>query len=294
MRPREKEGDGPTETLGRLPPTNPNLRLLHYEPSRYVIIHKPADVRMDGEFTHTVEKLVLHQLKALQEDLTAAGFGLRFVHRLDYATSGVLLVALSRHAAGVAATQFEKRLVRKRYLALVHGHLHLPSVTLGDVQSSPPHLVFDAAIADTHPASYRMTVGTEHNPGRVSMTKCYPIEYGMYRDAPVTKVCLEPHSGRRHQLRVHCAHAGIPIVGDATYIEDDAVYFHDPHFMPPRMMLHAHELEIALPPRDQTLYGRKSGLRNAITTKFSADDPFTADRVDGLSFTDCCLASTLK
>lgn len=288
IRPREKEGDAPSTTPGRLPPVAPKLGVLHYEAGRYLITDKPPDVRIDGEFTHTVEKLALSYIMSQGFDVekakTETGFGVRFVHRLDYATSGVMLIALTRKAAGVAATQFEKRSVKKRYLALVHGHVGDHIEVVADMDNRKRFLTFDQAIADTKPRGYKMVVGSPGNPGRASLTECYPLAHGSYKGAPITKVLLAPQSGRRHQLRVHCSHAGMPIVGDATYIDDDSVYFKDPTVLPPRMMLHAFELHISLPPPQEKLYGRKSGLRNAIQQEFSTVDPFSEKTLEGLFF----------
>lgn len=265
--PRSKEGEHPPTSPGRIPPSNPSIRVLYHDPGRYIVLNKPADVRMDGDFHHTVEKLVLHHMHTIRFDTTTDGFRPRFVHRLDYATSGVLLVGLSKHAAAVAASQFERRDVKKVYIALVHGVV-------------AEKRVFDAAIADTVPRGYRMTVGNAENAGRKSMTECVPVGWGTYHGARVTKVRLEPWSGRRHQLRVHLAAAGTPIVGDATYIERDEVYFGD-GFMPPRMMLHAEQLRIRLPERGKVLHGRKSGLKEAVDMAFDGGDPFVEGKIEG-------------
>lgn len=231
-------------------------------------------MRIDGDFKHTVEKLAHSHIAQTSFDISTPGFAIRFVHRLDYATSGVLLLGLGRHAAGVAAAQFEARDVRKCYLALVHGRVEAGPVGF---------LTFDEAIADTVPPGYCMTVGTSEQPGRASLTRCFPLACGVYQGADVTKVRLEPRSGRRHQLRVHCAHAGFPIVGDASYIEDDAAYF-EGGFVPPRMMLHAHELRLRIPERGAKIYGRKSALREAVPALFVTQDPFREGELDGLSF----------
>lgn len=264
--PRQQEGDHPAEAGTRTPPTNPHLHIIHHTCGRYLIVDKPADVRIDGDFVHTVEKLAMRYLKET-DDVTVEGFGPRFVQRLDYATSGILLIALGRMAAGVAATQFERREVYKEYVALVHGHVCLPYV------NSLPVIMIDAPIADGLPrGSYHMVIGHDGNPGRPSRTTCIPIQLGEYRGAPVTKVRLLPESGRRHQLRVHLAHRGWPIVGDATYAgKDDRSAFGQ--FIPPRMMLHARRLRIRLAV-DELLLGRKSGLRDAKPFEFDAGDPF--------------------
>lgn len=127
---------------------------------------KPPDVRMDGDFEHTVEKkLILRNVRNIGFDVTKTGFLPRFVHRLDYATSGVLLVGLSKHAGAVAASQFEHRDVKKVNIAVVHG------VVVREC-------VFDAAIADTVPSGYRMILWSVDNMGCKSLTKCVPVGGG--------------------------------------------------------------------------------------------------------------------
>lgn len=271
--PRQREGEYPADDDTRTPPKNPHLSVLHHTPGRYLVVDKPADVRMDGDFEHTVEKLALRHLK-LVDDVSVNGFAPRFVQRLDYATSGVLLIALSRIAAGVVATQFEQRQVQKEYVALVHGHVERPD---GDGR-----IVIDMPIADGLPkGSYHMEIGSEENRGRPSRTTCTPIQHGRYYGAPVTKVRLQPESGRRHQLRVHLAHRNWPIVGDATYaILQDRTAF--PGIVLPRMMLHAKCLQVRL--AIEELYGRKSGLKTARPFVFDAGDPFVY--MDGLVLWD--------
>lgn len=87
----------------------------------YAVLSKPADVRMDGDFSVTVEKLLLSwRLPSIQ-----GVQNIKWVHQLDYATSGCLCVALTRKAAAAASLAFEQRDVKKQYLALVYGHLDL-------------------------------------------------------------------------------------------------------------------------------------------------------------------------
>lgn len=268
--PRQREGEYPAQDKTRQPPENPQLRILHHTPGRYLCVNKPADVRIDGDFKHTVEKLALAYLNDGNDDTAVEGFSIRFIQRLDYATSGVILLGLSRAAAGVAATQFEKRQVHKEYVALVHGHI------------TEEEVIIDVPIADGLPqGSYHMQVGTEDHPGRPSRTRCVPLQYGTFNNAPVTKVQLIPHSGRRHQLRVHMAHIGMPIVGDATYAEkEDHDAFHPK--IPHRMMLHAKSLHVRLAVGGH-LYGRKSGLRTAKPFVFDGGDPFCNSNMECLN-----------
>jgi tRNA pseudouridine32 synthase / 23S rRNA pseudouridine746 synthase len=227
---------------------------------------------MDGEFTHTVEKFVR---QVMQTRCLADHAGkVRNVHRLDYATSGVVLMALTKHAAAIASDQFERRSVCKTYVAVLHGHLPDPA------DGSQIEWTWNIAPTD----DFIMQAGTASNPGRSAKTVVSVLERGMYCGTEVSKVRFSPESGRRHQLRVHAAAAGYPIVGDASYIENETnKYFPTrPAFFPPRMMLHAQRLEIDLPPASATVYGRKSGLRIATPCVFEAPDPFID--ISGLRF----------
>ena len=75
-----------------------------YESSEHIIVNKPPDVRMNGDFDVTVEKLVQFHRPALRETKQL------WIHRLDYATSGVLCIGLTKEGAAQAAKQFEARI----------------------------------------------------------------------------------------------------------------------------------------------------------------------------------------
>ena len=117
-----------------------------YESPEYLALDKPADLRMDGQYQATVHKLLTYwypppSLQKLKEEKSDeewlqeiakyhkhsdhADNELRPAHQLDYATSGVLLVARSKAAAGHAHKCFEERRTKKAYLALVHGHVQI-------------------------------------------------------------------------------------------------------------------------------------------------------------------------
>lgn len=276
-----QDGDAePAPAFGRVPPEDPACPVLYLD-SRYLVVSKPADVRIDGPHTHTVLTLCASALSspapaALNAVRSHAGQTPaprdRFVHRLDYATSGVLLLARTRPAAGLACEQFQKRAVRKTYLALVHGRV------------ADDTAVVDARVAATD--GFAMAVG-DAGQGRAAQTEVRVLARGMYRGAPVTKVALAPLTGRRHQLRLHACAMGHPIVGDATYAGDEARFFGRAGVVPPRMMLHAARLEIRLPPRDAVVYGMKSGRNLLQWHCFEAEDPFAPERLEGLVLEAC-------
>lgn len=145
------------------------------------------------------------------------------VHRLDQATSGLLVFARGAVAQRALALAFAERRVRKSYEAIVGG---VPTSDEGRI---------DLPIAADWPNRPRQRVDTER--GRCSLTLWWLLE----RDhrARRARLRLQPVTGRSHQLRVHLAAIGHAIVGDALYAPDDAVA--------PRMMLHASQLEFDHP-----------------------------------------------
>lgn len=120
------------------------------------------------------------------------------VHRLDRATSGLIVVAKTPRALTILSRHFRKRLVDKLYVALVHGHL------------------------DENCGSINVPIGRDPNQqprwrvmedGKAAETRFKVVE----RLNGVTLIELQPVTGRTNQLRIHCAHIGHPIVGDEIY-----------------------------------------------------------------------------
>src|SRR5690554_5283034 len=129
----------------------------------------------------------------------------RIVHRLDMATSGLLLMALHKPAQGHLGKQFEQRLVDKRYEAVVYGHLandrgeiNLPLRC--DWPNRPKQMV-------------------DHETGKAAQTFYQVLERG----STWSRVALTPITGRSHQLRVHMLALGHPIQGDRLYGQPKAV-----------------------------------------------------------------------
>jgi tRNA pseudouridine32 synthase / 23S rRNA pseudouridine746 synthase len=228
--PRKCDADATQSTAGRqAPPPREGLRVL-YQCSNYLVIDKQYDHRIYGNFADTVEKLLAerHQLPAA-----------RPCHRLDYATSGCMLWALNRKAAGQAGKAFAKRHVKKLYLALVEGHVAGERVSTHTDPRFPealsaPLTSLDWPVTEDLNDGFKMRVGQNPGEGRPAHTDVRLLARGAYRGRKASKVLLEPASGRRHQLRVHMLAWGHPIIGDATYTSD---------YSSPRMMLHAWSLK---------------------------------------------------
>ncbi len=149
----------------------------------------------------------------------AAHPGALVVHRLDQATSGLLLFARHLAAQQAVSRAFEQRQVDKTYIALVWGDPGADGL-------------IDLPLLADWPNRPRQKVDPEH--GRPSQTRWR--RSGV--EGPNARLALEPLTGRAHQLRVHLLALGHPIVGDALY---------DPERPAPRLMLHAHTLSLPHP-----------------------------------------------
>jgi len=164
------------------------------------------------------------------------------VHRLDMATSGLCLMALGpamQRALGIA---FAQRQVRKRYVAVVGGHITPPGTADG-------WGVIDLPLAADWPNRPRQVVDRER--GKPSVTRWRLLAH----EGGASRLELEPLTGRTHQLRVHLQALGHPILGDALYAPPAA------RDAAPRLLLHATELGFTHP-----------GTAAAITVR--SDAPF--------------------
>jgi 23S rRNA pseudouridine1911/1915/1917 synthase len=195
-----------------------------YEDKDLLVVDKPAGLTVHpalGNPSHTLVNALLFRFPELaDEDALRPGI----VHRLDKDTSGLIIVARNRAAHNRLAAQFKSRTVTKAYLALANGRI------------SPEKGVIDAPIGRDPKRRQRMAVtGT----GRPARTEYSVIKYiGNY-----TLVEARPKTGRTHQIRVHLASIGHPVVGDAVYGAKSPLLA--------RQFLHACRLGFRLPSDDR-------------------------------------------
>jgi 23S rRNA pseudouridine1911/1915/1917 synthase len=190
-----------------------------YEDDNCVVIDKPLGVLTHSKGTFNSEGTVATWLSS-RSDFSFSDPHERsgIVHRLDRATSGVMICAKNAETLGFLQKQFQIRKVKKLYIARVSGHLRLQHARLDlPIERNPKK-----------PQTFR--VGAN---GKSAVTE-YKVTQE-FNDSSLVE--LRPTTGRTHQLRVHMHHLGHPIIGDILYAGKPAS----------RLYLHAHSLEITVP-----------------------------------------------
>lgn len=153
----------------------------------------------------------------------------RIVHRLDQATSGLMVLALTADSHRALSIQFQERIPRKRYQAVIAGE---PAQDEGSI---------DLPLRCDWERRPRQMV--DQVQGKAALTHWQCIE----RQGDHSRVLLFPHTGRSHQLRVHMLALGHPILGDELYAPETIVT------LAPRLLLHAEYLALQQPDNGQWL-----------------------------------------
>ncbi|MEM6938867.1 MAG: RluA family pseudouridine synthase [Pseudomonadota bacterium] len=195
------------------PPDTP-LDVLH-EDAEVLLVNKPSGLlSVPGKGAHLADCMLSRIQTVFPQAL--------LVHRLDRDTSGVMIFALTPHAQRHLGLQFEKRMVRKSYVAQVWG---VPAETSGSI---------DLPLIVDWPNRPRQKVC--HKTGKPALTEWKRLK----DDGQTARLRLHPKTGRSHQLRVHCLSMRHPILGDPFYATGPARDY-------PRLMLHAEELRFKHP-----------------------------------------------
>jgi len=201
-----------------------------YEDEALLVLNKESGIAVHPSASSATDELTIAHALAFRythllawEDVPLHRGGI--VHRLDKATSGVMIVAKERRAAELLQRQFKERRIKKRYLAALYGHLSPPA---GEISSS---------IARDQHARTRFVVAKS---GRSAHTIYKVLKiFDRY-----TMVKLMPTTGRTHQLRVHMCELRHPIVGDRRYAPKRAQ--RDSY----RLLLHAQRITFVHPYRN--------------------------------------------
>lgn len=173
-----------------------------YEDSHLLVVVKPSGMLVHP--TRSVKRGTLANALAYHLNFKSETSDIKsvvrpgIVHRLDRDTSGLMVIAKTQRALSILSRHFNRRLVHKRYVALVEGRLSMDEGAIcAPIGRDPEHKPHWRVMDD----------------GKAAETRFRVLE----RRSAITMVKLEPVTGRTNQLRIHCAWAGHPILGDLLY-----------------------------------------------------------------------------
>ncbi|ORM71848.1 RluA family pseudouridine synthase [Pantoea rwandensis] len=219
------------------PPCADQIEML-YQDEDLLLINKPSGLlSLSGKNPQNLDSVHYRLVKDFP--------GCTLVHRLDFGTSGLMVIARNKAINAALCRQFSERSVTKIYSALLCGHL------LNDEG------VIDAAIAKD-PALFPLmsicAINGKPARSRYQVVERFMREQEDGRMLPVTRVQLFPETGRTHQLRIHCQQLGHPILGCDLY---------SGLTLPgtertPRLMLHASELHFVHPASQEATVARNA------------------------------------
>ncbi len=218
-------------------------------PRSFEVLHKDGDVMVidkpAGLPVHISARYYFNTLTRVVAE-RFPGQGWQICHRLDRETSGVLVLARGRDAARTVKLAFERKLAKKRYLAVTHGAIAQERLRV----DLPLGLTQDREAT----ISLRMVVRGD---GLPSVTDVEVLQTFDGRTGSFSYVACRPLTGRQHQIRAHLAAIGFPIVGDKLYAHGDEVFaaacdgrLSDEQraaLLLPRHALHANAIEVPHP-----------------------------------------------
>jgi 23S rRNA pseudouridine1911/1915/1917 synthase len=202
-----------------------------------MMVHAGAGASDDARNRGTLVNALLHHMRSL----SGVGGELRpgIVHRLDKETSGLILVAKNDEAHRKLSAQFAAREVKKKYVALVHGWVKKDSGTMNQ------------SISRDRVRRTRMTTRLEG--GRTAVTHYRVVRRLDTKFGKFTLLDVKIDTGRTHQIRVHVAAMGHPVVGDTMYGAPKQARGKSAVISLPRNFLHAAELEFRHPRTGETV-----------------------------------------
>ena len=202
-----------------MPSSHPGIQTIYVDDSLLVLNKPPGLLSVPGRGEDKQDCLSRRAQQHYPDALV--------VHRLDMATSGLMMMARSHDMQRELGKLFETRAIQKRYVAMVDGHL----------PCSPDWQLIDLAIAVDWPNRPLRII--DASKGQPSQTRWRTLSFDERTNS--TRVELEPLTGRSHQLRVHLQALGHPILGDALYAPPAV------QAKAPRLWLHACALTFRRP-----------------------------------------------
>jgi tRNA pseudouridine32 synthase / 23S rRNA pseudouridine746 synthase len=205
------------ESLVVLPVCQEKIEVIHQD-RNFLIINKPAGLlSVPGRNPANYDSV---QSRLKEFDKAAS-----IVHRLDFDTSGIMIIPLNAGALSEISKQFQARLVRKSYTAIVSGLVQFDSGKI------------DLPIAADKNNRPKYKICTET--GKKSLTEFRVIERSIEQNS--TRLALHPVTGRSHQLRLHLQAVGHPILGDVFYADETS------KLKSSRLLLHAISIQFVHP-----------------------------------------------
>ncbi|HEX5305221.1 MAG TPA: pseudouridine synthase [Dyella sp.] len=202
------------------------IEILHQDDA-LIAVNKPAGLAVHrSKMVGNAEEFLIDLLRE------QVGGTVYLAHRLDRATSGVLLIARSSEVASALGEQFMGRDVHKQYLAVVRGW------------PEPVEDVIDYPLPGSRETGPRREASTRY---RRLATVEVPIALGRYPQQRYALVEAEPQTGRFRQIRKHLAHIHHPIIGDCQHGRGDHNRLYKQHFGCHRMLLHARRIALRHP-----------------------------------------------
>ncbi len=187
-----------------------------FEDDYLAVIHKPAGILVSGNHFKTIANALVQNLKrSTLSDATKP----QPVHRLDFATTGILLVGKTNDSIRNLNKQFENKDIEKTYIAVTIGNMTNEGIMSSDIDNKPSQ------------SKYKVV--------KTVLSK---------RFSKLNLVQLEPLTGRRHQLRIHLSELGNPILGDKDYGEEPLI------LNGKGMYLHAYSLKFRHPFTNESIF----------------------------------------
>jgi len=199
-----------------------------YEDSDVIVIDKPAGILTHSKGALNLEATVASFIKPKITDKNLVGNRAGIVHRLDRGTSGIIVTAKNAEALHWLQKQFSQRNVKKTYRAIIEGDIE------------PAEAMINAPIGRNprRPQAFKVL-----STGKPSSTHYKLLKSFKKNGRNYSELELMPQTGRTHQLRVHLAYIGHPIVGDSAYGNGGQP-----------ILLHAQKLELTLPSRERKVF----------------------------------------
>ena len=208
-----------------------------FEDDSLMVLDKPSGWISNNAGTTTTQPVVQSWLAKTFKYPLVGNYEYRdgIVHRLDKETSGLLLVAKTKEAFENLQSQFKKRIVKKSYLALVHGKMEGEGEISATVGRLPWRRDRFGVIPD----------------GRESQTHYKVVKFYKGNNGGCTLVEFFPKTGRTHQIRIHARHVGHAIVADEFYAGRKTA--RNDRKWCPRLFLHAHTIEFIHPDTNKVI-----------------------------------------